>query len=856
MAPVQDWWCAQLVSIIDPSLVTGSSSESAAPSALGVERESLARLLRSTTNEQATVPANAAERASYAQQWSLNGCTGFSALYDMGLGAAALLMPETYTDADAATWAAYMEKLVFNTGGGMMKLTAAVMESFSQFLTLSYTGRGWVVPGAQCSGFTRTYPFFDFEQVQATPNLMDMPYVTAVNLANDPTKTPLWTAPYQDMLSLKWMLSRIVPVYGANETQLDGVCAIDIIFAAIVTYLEELSETLPWGAYVVMAGSDGTIIGVPMRGSKDWSGDASFNFSHAASQADFNTTVWNLFTNPEFSELGIPVYASLQRQAAGIDPPGKVYTKQVDFGSGKRIVSWNFVADTYWVVLAVVDAEEALKSQRAGFASIIAVSVILAVVVSVTTLSAAVYAAVRRQYARLSNKIADLNTKLEDAQRELENMNEHSNDAAALNALSSGVTKITSTLNDIMANPTRPLDQAELEALRLATTLLLRRDFDVIKPEIQLTENQQQFIQDCGMNVRLNSLQRIKGDGELDVSHTSHHSGADSLAQQVKVQRVEVNDWGFDAFGTKSALNGEAILPAVLFSVMTEQQLLACPEFPPLDISALLEFAKTLDTNYCGGPQGFNPYHNSMHASDVTQAFHVMLTLAMQCCPEFAVLITPMDRLACFLACAMHDYRHVGRNNNFLKATLHRLHVHFVDSVLERMHAATSFELLFFTEECKALRNFTPAQQLEVHSIATQLILGTDMAHHVELLDKFKSWVANKTIFTGDDKFTGKMLALQLIVKAADLSNAFREWPVCRQWTNALVEEFLSQGAAELQMGLSTSKFMDGSTKTEDMQETYIPLIVLPLLQALARVFPEFSQLEEHAWHNLVRVCV
>eukprot|EP01105_Mastigella_eilhardi_P016115 TRINITY_DN3690_c0_g1_i6.p1 TRINITY_DN3690_c0_g1~~TRINITY_DN3690_c0_g1_i6.p1 ORF type:complete len:175 (+),score=20.61 TRINITY_DN3690_c0_g1_i6:207-731(+) len=131
------------------------------------------------------------------------------------------------------------------------------------------------------------------------------------------------------------------------------------------------------------------------------------------------------------------------------------------------------------------------------------------------------------------------------------------------------------------------------------------------------------------------------------------------------------------------------------------------------------------------------------------------------------------------------------------------------------MHLARSFDVLLFSDDprLRPLDALDDGERTAVHALASKLVLATDMARHVELLDAFKCWAApwssssaspgvvapceptgalERSGGTGvvledmgqprpprcaiDER--GKVLVLQMLLKAADLSNAFRDWKV------------------------------------------------------------------------------
>ena len=55
------------------------------------------------------------------------------------------------------------------------------------------------------------------------------------------------------------------------------------------------------------------------------------------------------------------------------------------------------------------------------------------------------------------------------------------------------------------------------------------------------------------------------------------------------------------------------------------------------------------------------PYHNHLHAADVTQSTHILMqsTALME-------VFTPLEAMAAILACAVHDVDHPGVTNQYL----------------------------------------------------------------------------------------------------------------------------------------------------------------------------------------------
>ncbi|MGH0141977.1 UNVERIFIED_CONTAM: hypothetical protein FKN15_040850 [Acipenser sinensis] len=83
-----------------------------------------------------------------------------------------------------------------------------------------------------------------------------------------------------------------------------------------------------------------------------------------------------------------------------------------------------------------------------------------------------------------------------------------------------------------------------------------------------------------------------------------------------------------------------------------------------LDMVKLHRFLVMVQEDY----HNQNPYHNAVHAADVTQAMHCYLKE-----PKLARYLTPLDIFLGLLAAAAHDVDHPGVNQPFLVKTKHHL---------------------------------------------------------------------------------------------------------------------------------------------------------------------------------------
>lgn len=85
-----------------------------------------------------------------------------------------------------------------------------------------------------------------------------------------------------------------------------------------------------------------------------------------------------------------------------------------------------------------------------------------------------------------------------------------------------------------------------------------------------------------------------------------------------------------------------------------------------------------------------NPYHNAMHAADVTQSALTMLAF-----DNMAEHLSDLELMCVIISCCIHDVGHYGVNNDFLVKTQHEWALIYNDtSVNENMHVRVAFEIL------------------------------------------------------------------------------------------------------------------------------------------------------------------
>ncbi|KAJ3098210.1 High affinity cAMP-specific 3',5'-cyclic phosphodiesterase 7A [Phlyctochytrium planicorne] len=221
-----------------------------------------------------------------------------------------------------------------------------------------------------------------------------------------------------------------------------------------------------------------------------------------------------------------------------------------------------------------------------------------------------------------------------------------------------------------------------------------------------------------------------------------------------------------------------------------------------------------------------NPYHNALHAADVTHSMHYYVTRK-----RLWGYLSGEEQLASLIAPIIHDYMHPGVNNAFLISTLNPLTIRYNDqSVLENFHCASIFEMIQ-NEEYDIFTGFTAEARKLVRESIVSMVLATDMAMHFDWIGKFKNKLTGNG-FNFENRQDRKLI-LNIAIKCADVNNPTKPNESCRIWTDLICEEFFRQGDEEKRLGLPISMFMNReTTDIPKCQIGFIDFIVHPLFEA------------------------
>ncbi|KAG9397391.1 3'5'-cyclic nucleotide phosphodiesterase [Carpediemonas membranifera] len=236
-----------------------------------------------------------------------------------------------------------------------------------------------------------------------------------------------------------------------------------------------------------------------------------------------------------------------------------------------------------------------------------------------------------------------------------------------------------------------------------------------------------------------------------------------------------------------------------------------------------------------------NEYHSATHATDVVQGVYWLLS---DNGGKFGELLTDLEKFALIFSAAIHDYGHIGVNNAFISNCEGPLSIRYSDrSNLEAFSIACVFQIMAQPEyqliEDKATR-------MAFRQMVISIVMATDMARHNIEVTNFKEKLASGAFTAPITEAEDRLLLMNLIMKAADVSNPARPRPVYLAWTERVVTEFFVQGDAEKQLNHAVGQNNDRDTLVmAESQRGFMAFVTKPLFGLLRDIAPDPSALEQ-----------
>ncbi|XP_054471431.1 dual specificity calcium/calmodulin-dependent 3',5'-cyclic nucleotide phosphodiesterase 1A-like [Anoplopoma fimbria] len=277
----------------------------------------------------------------------------------------------------------------------------------------------------------------------------------------------------------------------------------------------------------------------------------------------------------------------------------------------------------------------------------------------------------------------------------------------------------------------------------------------------------------------------------------------------------EVDHWSFDVFSFHEA-TGDHALKFLVYDLLTRYDLINRFRIP---VQALVQFVEALENGYS---KHRNPYHNLIHAADVTQTAHFLMLHT-----GLMHWLSELEILAMVFAAAIHDFEHTGTTNNFHIHARSEVAILYNDrSVLENHHVSAAYRLMA-EEDMNILINLNKDDWRELRALVIEMVMSTDMSCHFQQIKTMRNTLTQTHSLD-------KVKVLSLMLHAADISHPAKAWPLHYRWTHSLMEEFFRQGDKEVELGLPFSPLCDRkATMIAQSQIGFIDFIVEPTFSVL-----------------------
>ncbi|XP_064486205.1 3',5'-cyclic-AMP phosphodiesterase 4A-like isoform X3 [Ornithodoros turicata] len=294
----------------------------------------------------------------------------------------------------------------------------------------------------------------------------------------------------------------------------------------------------------------------------------------------------------------------------------------------------------------------------------------------------------------------------------------------------------------------------------------------------------------------------------MNILDDSYHGVSRCLLRQV-------DRWAFNTFALDVCSGGRS-MPHLLVHLFHQYGFMGAFN---LDVVKVWHCFNLIDAGYHSN----NPYHNSVHAADVTQAMHCFLL-------EYKIRehMTPVEAMASLIAAVTHDLDHPGVNQPFLIATSNHLAALYKNfSVLENHHWRSAISCL---RQSGIFDHLDNSVWDEVEQHIRSLILATDITRQQEFLSRFKRYLENRVLNMAEKEY--RHFILQIALKCADLGNPCRPWDISHRWSLQVCKEFYRQGDYEKRLNIPVTPICDrDKTTVAKIQADFFKFVVSPLFE-------------------------
>ncbi|CAO3641134.1 unnamed protein product [Mucor hiemalis] len=275
--------------------------------------------------------------------------------------------------------------------------------------------------------------------------------------------------------------------------------------------------------------------------------------------------------------------------------------------------------------------------------------------------------------------------------------------------------------------------------------------------------------------------------------------------------------------------------------------------------SQFLDFLIDVDKTY-----NDTPYHSFFHATDVVVVlYYILMDLKAK------RYLTDLEIATLFVSTICHDAGHTGYNNDYHVKLKTELAIRYNNrSVLESLSVEISLDLIqkhgISMIDKTILRNLILSTDMTFHyDLLQEANALEDILSSVNLWDEDENDVVRETETLSinsqldfiqydddeeeeeeDNRYTilddkQRLSFMKILLHAADISNTVRVWPISKQWSDLIVQEFFRQGDAEKEAGFQVSPGMDRELATQaSISLKFGDYVVKPYFEAVAGLLP------------------
>ena len=230
-----------------------------------------------------------------------------------------------------------------------------------------------------------------------------------------------------------------------------------------------------------------------------------------------------------------------------------------------------------------------------------------------------------------------------------------------------------------------------------------------------------------------------------------------------------------------------------------------------------------------------NYYHNFNHAIDTLNSMCWLLGL-----PSFYKHIEDFDRFLLLICALVHDVDHPGNDNQWeIKSHSEWARESNSPSVIE-FHSIQVTKNIIAREDCNILSAFADQQKETFINELEALILWTDFAQHHDFMRIFDSVMMKSKGDLTNPEF--HELLIVALLKAADIGNLGKPFPIAKRWGYRVMQESWAQGEREKANNMEVGRLNDPENADfHEAQARFIGSSALQFFQQLEMIEPELA---------------